>query len=377
MAQNDAQERTEQATPKRLQEAREQGQTLRSRELNTLAMLLMAAGGMFFLGAGLVDSMSALMRGGLQLSRAQIFDHGALTHLFGQSVLDALAALFPFFLLLVVVALGAPLLLGGWSFSGKALAFNWEKLDPLKGLGRLFSLHSGMELIKALVKLILIVAVLVLWLKYNAAAILNLGTEPLNRALAHAINLLAWAFLVCSSTMIVIAAADVPFQIWDHAKKLKMTRQEIRDEGKETDGNPQIKGRIRTLQREMAQRRMMAEVPKADVIITNPTHYAVALRYDQSRMRAPRLVAKGAGPIAQRIRELGAEHQVSIVSAPSLARAVYHSTDLNQEIPAGLYLAVAQVLAYVYQLKRRAENPDLQPAPLPADLPIPDELRRD
>jgi flagellar biosynthesis protein FlhB len=377
MAQNDGQERTEQATPKRLQEAREKGQTVRSREMSTLAMLLMAAGAMFFLGAGLVNNLSALMRGGLHLNRTQVFDPTALTRLFGQSVFDALGALFPFFLLLVVVALGAPLLLGGWSFSGKALAFNWEKLDPIKGLGRLFSWHSGMELIKALVKCALIVAVLMLWLKHNAGAILNLGTEPLNAALAHAVNLLGWAFLMCSSTMIVIAAVDVPFQIWDHAKKLKMTRQEIRDEGKETDGNPQIKGRIRTLQREMAQRRMMAEVPKADVIITNPTHYAVALRYDQSRMRAPRLVAKGAGPIAQRIREVGAEHKVSIVSAPSLARAVYHSTDLNQEIPAGLYLAVAQVLAYVFQLRRRVENPDLQPAPLPDDLPIPDDLRRD
>ncbi|HWQ94672.1 MAG TPA: flagellar biosynthesis protein FlhB [Gammaproteobacteria bacterium] len=377
MAQNDGQERTEQATPKRLQEAREKGQTVRSREMNTLAMLLAAAGALLYLGAGLVNNMSALMRGGLHLTRTQVFDPAALTRVFGQGVFDALGALFPFFLLLVVVALGAPLLLGGWSFSSKALAFKMEKLDPIKGLGRLFSAHSGMELIKALVKFTLVVAALLVWLKYNAGAILNLGTEPLNAALAHTINLLAWAFLVCSSTMIVIAAADVPFQIWDHAKKLKMTRQEIRDEGKETDGNPQVKGRIRFLQREMAQRRMMAEVPKADVIITNPTHYAVALRYDQSRMRAPRLVAKGAGPIAQRIREVGAEHKVSIVSSPSLARAVYHSTDLNQEIPAGLYLSVAQVLAYVYQLRRRAEDPDLQPVPLPDDLPIPDEFRRD
>lgn len=377
MAQNDGQERTEQATPKRLQEAREKGQTVRSREMNTLAMLLMAAGAILFLGTGLINNLSALMRGGLSLNRTQVFDPTALTRLFGESMFGALGALFPFFLLLVVVALGAPLLLGGWSFSSKALSFKLEKLDPVKGLGRLFSLHSGMELIKALVKFTLIVAVLMLWLKHNAGAILNLGTEPLNTALAHAVNLLGWAFLMCSSTMIVIAAVDVPFQIWDHSKKLKMTRQEIRDEGKETDGNPQVKGRIRFLQREMAQRRMMAEVPKADVIITNPTHYAVALRYDQSRMRAPRLVAKGAGPIAQRIREVGAEHKVSIVSSPSLARAVYHSTDLNQEIPAGLYLSVAQVLAYVYQLRRRAEDPDLQPAPLPDDLPIPDEFRRD
>ncbi|MEO6697689.1 MAG: flagellar type III secretion system protein FlhB, partial [Gammaproteobacteria bacterium] len=307
----------------------------------------------------------------------QVFDAAGLPHAFGQSVFDALGALFPFFLLLVLVALGAPLLLGGWSFSGKALAFKAEKLDPIKGLARMFSLHSGMELIKALVKFALVIAMLIVWLKHNAGAILNLGEEPLNAALAHAVNLMGWAFLVCSSTMIVVAAADVPFQIWDHAKKLKMTRQEIRDEGKETEGDPQVKGRIRNLQREMAQRRMMAEVPKADVIITNPTHYAVALRYDQSRMGAPRLVAKGAGLIAERIRELGAEHQVSIVSAPSLARAVYFSTDLNHEIPAGLYLAVAQVLAYVYQLRRRMQDPDVQAVPLPDELPIPDDLRHD
>ena len=247
MAQNDGQERTEQATPKRLEEAREKGQMARSREMNTLAMLLAAAGALLFLGAGLVNNLSALMRGGLSLNRTHAFDPTALTRLFGQSVFDALSALVPFFLLLVVVALGAPLLLGGWSFSSKALGFKFEKLDPIKGLGRLFSLHSGMEFIKALAKFALVIAVLMLWLKYNAGAILNLGTEPLNAALAHAVNLLAWAFLLCSSTMIVVAAVDVPFQIWDHAKQLKMTRQEIRDEGKETDGNPQIKGRIRFL----------------------------------------------------------------------------------------------------------------------------------
>ncbi|HLA74690.1 MAG TPA: flagellar biosynthesis protein FlhB [Gammaproteobacteria bacterium] len=378
MAQDDGQERTEQATPKRLQEARDKGQIARSREWNTMAILMTSAAGILLLGEGLINGLSGFMRHGLHITRAQAFDAAFLTHALQQAMGAALDLFAPLLGLLLLVTLLAPIVLGGWSFSSKGFSFDFGKLDPLKGLGRIISTHGLMELLKALAKFVLIGSVTVLWLWHTTDTLLNLSKEPLVPALAHTINALGWSFLVMSATLMAIAAIDVPLQLWQYAKQLKMTRQEIKDEHKESDGSPEVKGRLRHLQREMAQRRMMAEVPKADVIITNPTHYAVALRYDQSKMRAPKVVAKGAELIAARIREAGKAAGVSIVSAPALARAVYYSTELNREIPSALYLAVAQLLAYVYQLRQyRHQNSAEAGQPIMPDFPIPDEFQRD
>ncbi len=194
-----------------------------------------------------------------------------------------------------------------------------------------------------------------------------MALEP---AIARGLSMLGWAAVILTSTLIVLALFDVPFQLWDHKRQLKMTQQEVRDELKETEGRPEVRGRIRQLQREMAQRRMMEEVPKADVIVTNPTHFAVALRYDADRMRAPIVVAKGADLVAANIRRVGREHDVPLVEAPLLARAIYFSTELEAPIPAGLYLAVAQLLAYVFQLKAYREFGGDIPQP-PDELPGP------
>ena len=369
---DNSQEKTEQPTPKRLKEARDKGQIARSRELNTMAMMLVSAGALLLLGPNLVGQLGELMSDGLRIERAQAFDLAALMEVPAEMVGRALELLMPLFLFLVVVAILAPLALGGWAFSPQSIAPKLERISPLKGIKRVFSSRGLMEMIKALAKFALVASVAVGLLWNLADDFLGLGQEPLRQGMAHMGSLLGWSFLLLSATTILIAAIDVPFQLWYHHKQLRMTRQEIKDEMKETEGRPEVKGKIRNLQREIAQRRMMAEVPKADVVITNPTHFAVALRYDQDRMRAPRVVAKGRDLIAQQIRTIALDSGVYILSAPPLARALYHTTEIDQEVPSELYLAVAQVLAYVYQLRivRRegGKAPDQ-----PTDLPVPDQ----
>jgi flagellar biosynthetic protein FlhB len=373
MAQDSGQERTEQPTPKRLREAREKGQVPRSKELNSMALLMAAAGGLLVMGENLIDGLSELLRSGLSIKQARNIDSQTMMELFGDSALQSLILISPLFVLLVVIVIMTPLGLGGWSFSTKAISFKWEKLDPIKGMGRVFSARGLMELVKVLAKFLLVCVIsgIILWSLIDE--ILGISGEPLKQALTHVATLCGWSFLASSSVLILVAAVDAPFQLWQHNKQLKMTKQEIRDESKETEGRPEVKSRIRTLQREMSQRRMMEAVPTADVVITNPTHFAVALRYDAMAMRAPVVVARGADLIAAQIRSVAAEHDVTIVSAPPLARAIYASTDIDHEIPAGLYIAVATILSYVYQLRAAIDQGDLLPDE-PTDLPIPDEL---
>jgi len=304
------------------------------------------------------------LREGLTLERATLYDDNALLVAFRSAISAALESLAPFMLTVIVAAAVTPALLGGWSFSTKAIAFKIDKLNPLKGLKRVFGANGLMELLKTLAKFALVGAVAVLMLRTLTGEILSLGDQPLLSALGHAAHLILLTLLVVSTPLLIIAAIDAPFQLHQHMKQLKMTRQEIRDESKETDGNPEVKGRIRMLQQEQANRRMMDEVPTADVVITNPTHFAIALRYDPDRMSAPKVVAKGADELARRIRESAGEHGVPLMSAPPLARALYRPTDLNDEIPARLYAAVAQVLTWVFQL-RQADDLGLSPPPPP------------
>ena len=371
MALETGQERTEQPTPKRLREAREKGQVPRSKELNSMALLMASAGGFLLMGENILTGMQEILSGGLALENAHDIDKRGLILLLGNTLLQSLLVVAPLLLLLMVVIVLTPIGLGGWSFSTKALSFKWEKLDPIKGIGRIFSWRGLMELLKVLAKFGLVAAISVMFLWSLIEEILGLGAEPIKPALAHVANLCGWSFLASSSVLIIVAAIDVPFQLWQHTKQLRMTKQEVKDETKETDGRPEVKSRIRMLQQELSQRRMMEAVPQADVVITNPTHYAVALRYDASQMQAPVVVAKGADLVAARIRQVAGKHEVTIVSAPPLARALYASTDLNQEIPAGLYVAVANILSYVYQLNALQAG-DAIPAE-PTDLPIPDE----
>ena len=373
MAENqDGQEKTEQATPKRKEEARKKGQVPRSRELTTMAMLLMAAVAMSFLGEHMIVQLGDVMRLGLEVDRAKLFDTHAVIELFAQAAMLGLLLMLPFLVLMLVTAVAAPVALGGWSFSAEALAFKFDKINPVTGLKRIFAARGAMELVKALAKFLLIglIGALLLW--YFLPQLMSLGREEPAAGLAHAGQILSRSFVVLSASLVVIAAIDVPFQLWDHAKNLKMTRQEVRDEHKNTEGKPEVKARVRTMQREIAQRRMMSEVPKADVVITNPTHYAIALRYDADRMAAPVVVAKGVELIAGQIRTVALANKVPVFEAPPLARALYYSTEIQQPVPAGLYLAVAQVLAYVFQLRASARG---GPVPVaPEDLPVPDDF---
>ena len=376
MAEQTAHERTEQPTPKRLRDAREKGQVARSRELTTMAVLLASAAGILLVGNTFISDLLDMMRDVFITSRADLMDIDKVPEIFEQSMTTAIVALIPFFTIVVAAALFSPMALSGWSFSTQAMAFKWEKLDPIKGISRIFSWRGLVELIKALAKFAVVLVIALLLLRHNVDSFMTLGTEDVMQSLHDTGKILGWSFLVLSSAMILIAAVDVPFQLWDHNRQLKMTRQEVKDEYKETDGSPDMKRRVREVQQEMARRRMMQDVPKADVVITNPTHYAVALRYDQNRMRAPIVVAKGKDLIAQQIRHIALSHHVPILSAPPLSRALYFSTELQHEIPAGLYLAVAQVLAYVYQLRKGTEKPSDEALTM-HDLPIPDEFKHD
>jgi flagellar biosynthetic protein FlhB len=370
------QEKTEEPSGRRLSKAREEGQVPRSRELNTLIMLLSAGFALMFLGPHIISGLLEMLRSSFVIDRAVIFNTEIVPALFLNKVGVAINYLMPFFLFMLIAAIAAPLPLSGWVFSTKALAPKLNRLDPIKGLrNKIFSWKGLVELLKALVKFVIVASVGYLLFQAKIGDFLALGHENLNSALSNMGVELIRVFILLSSSLIVIALVDVPFQLWDHKRQLKMTKQELKDEHKETEGSPEIKRRVRQTQYEMSTRRMMEAVPQADVVVTNPTHYAVALRYDQLRMSAPVVVAIGADLIALQIRRVADANEVPILEAPPLARALYHNSELNQEIPAGLYLAVAQVLAYIYQLKHYQSHGGVQPD-APGDLPIPDELRR-
>ncbi len=369
-------DKSEQPTSKRLEEARKKGPIARSRELNTLVVTLGGAGGLLVFGAGMADALLGIMRGNFELSREVLLDERYMALYLLATGKLALELLAPLIMALLVIALAGPVSLGGWLFSSEALQPKFSRMNPLSGLKRMFSVQALVELGKAVGKFLVVLTVAVAVLMANQDDLLSIGHEPLPQAIAHSAQIVGWCSLWMACSLILIAAIDVPFQLWDHKQKLMMTKQEVRDEFKDTEGKPEVKSRIRQLQYEMAQRRMLQEVPQADVVITNPTHFAVALKYDADKGGAPRLVAKGGDFLALKIREIAQEHRVELLESPALARAVFYSTELDQEIPAGLYLAVAQVLAYVYQLKQFRAGKGKRPGPLP-DLPIPPDLQRD
>ena len=373
MAEND-QERTERPTAKRLEKAREEGQVPRSVELNAAAVLLVTAGGLHFLGGSIGAALFDIMKSALSISPKEAVDPGLALSAASAEMLRGLVACAPVLGLTLVAALVAPLALGGWNLSFGALAPDFTRLDPIAGFGRFFSARGAVELGKAFGKFLIVATVAVVVLRKQSPHLLALGTAPLPVAIAQSANLASDALLAVSGGLVIIAAIDVPFQLWQYTDKLKMTRDEIRQEFKESEGAPEVRSRIRRTQREYARRRMMHEVPKADVVVVNPTHFAVALRYDESRMRAPLVVAKGTDLVAARIREIATEHSVPIFEAPPLARALHHSVEIGSEVPATLYVAVAQVLTYIYQVKAARTSGARQPEP-PAIDPGIDAVR--
>jgi flagellar biosynthetic protein FlhB len=357
------QERTERATPKRLDEARKKGQVPRSVELSMAAVCVAAATAVYTLGRGAAGKFAELMRGSLSLDPAQAVGENVIWPALMSAGSQALLIILPILGATFLAALAAPLAIGGWNFSTQALMPQFSRLSPAKGLGRMFSARGSVELGKGLAKVGVVAVIAMVLLKGMTPQMLGLSSEPLNGAITHSAALAGYALLVLCFGLVAIAAFDVPFQLWQHSRDLKMTREEVREEYKESEGSPETRGRIREAQRALARGRMMQEVPKADVIVTNPTHYAVALKYDDAKMRAPIVVAKGTDLTAARIREIAMENNVPIIEAPPLARALYRTVDLGREVPAALYVTVAQVLTYVYQLKACVERGVTPPPP--------------
>lgn len=371
------QDKTEDPTEKRKKDSREKGEIARSKELNTLAIMLAGAGALLIFGGALAQDMMELMRMNFTLSREVILDERNMGSFLLHSGQIALLAIQPVMITLLLAALIGPISLGGWLFAAGSMAPKFSRMNPGAGLKRMFSAKALVELLKALAKFFIVLFVALVVLSSDIDDLLRIAHEPLDMAIIHSLQVVGWSTLWMACGLIIIAAVDVPVQLWESAKKLKMTKQEIRDEHKDQEGRPEVKQRIRQLQREMSQRRMMEAIPDADVVITNPTHYAVALKYDPDKGGAPMLVAKGSDFLALKMREIAVANNVLLLESPALARSIYYSTELEQEIPGGLYLAVAQVLAYVYQIRQHRAGKGKRPDPLKDDLPIPPDLRRD
>lgn len=373
MSEESDQEKTEAPTPHRLEKAREEGQIPRSRELTSLLMLLAGLALLWTGGTSLAGSLARMLADGLH------FDHQIINnpHLIIQQISHliqlAVVALLPLITGLIVMAIVAPMLTGGMTFSGKSIQFDPGRMNPVKGIKRMFSMQTFAELFKALLKAALVGAVVGIFLWHSWPSMLHLINEAPVTALRDALDTAALCALLVILGLTPVVGFDVFFQIFSHIKKLRMTRQDIRDEHKQNEGDPHVKGRIRQQQRAMARRRMMADIPKADVIVTNPTHYAVALQYDENKMSAPKVLAKGAGQIALRIREQGALHKVPTLEAAPLARALYRHAEIGQQIPGPLYAAVAEVLAWVWQLRRWRTEGGVIPSK-PDNLPVPEAL---
>lgn len=376
MAEESDLERTEPASSRRLEQAREEGRVPQSRELSAFLVLLAGAAGFWSIGDWLTRHAASILRHGLSFERRAAFDVQAMSTAFLSLSWEALLLAAPMFILAIVGAVAAPIMLGGLVFSPNAMSLDFTRIDPVRGLGRIFSMQGVAELVKALLKAALVGGVVYWVVLHQQDALFALLSQPLETGLVSFGRMLSFAFLALVCGIAVIAAIDVPFQLWQYYSKLRMTKEEVRQEGKEQEGDPQMKARIRSQQRELARRRMMAEVPKADVVVTNPSHYAVALKYDSKNMGAPQVVAKGMNLIAQRIRELAAEHGVPQLEAPPLARALYRHSDVGDQIPAALYTAVAEVMAYVYQLNQfiSSGGRGVMPPNLPKDLPVPPDM---
>ena len=351
MAEESDLEKTEEASPRRLEKAREDGDVPRSRELATFTVLMAATLGFWVSGESMIRQLKHMLSKGLSFERMQVMDPAQLGIGLSQQLFDLLMVFAPFVGLIMLAALGSPMLIGGWLFSGKALGPNFGKLNPIQGLANMVSKRSLVELLKAVGKTLLVGFVAWAVISSQVDEIFALIAQSPATATAHHGHLLLVCFTSLVGALALIAIIDAPYQMYHYAQKLMMTRQDLRDESKESDGNPEIKAKIRAQQREMSRRRMMAEVPTADVVVTNPTHYAVALKYPENANYAPLVVAKGVDELAAKIREIATENQIVIMEAPPLARALYQHAELGDEIPATLYTAVAQVLAYVFQLR--------------------------
>ncbi|MCF6457929.1 flagellar biosynthesis protein FlhB [Pseudoalteromonas sp. MMG024] len=375
MAEGSDQERTEEPTPKKLQDAAKKGQVARSKETGTTFVLIAAAVSFLLFGKDIAVGLYNVMGRLLSLNRNEVYDTTKMFSVWGEVANELWYGMTMFVLCLLVAGVIGNTFLGGFNFSWQAAAPKASKMSPLKGFARMFGKQAAIELVKALLKFGLIATVAVYLIKGYFPEILTLSLEAVPGNIEHALWILAWMFFALAMTLIVIASIDAPFQKWNHNEQLKMTLQEVKDEYKNSEGDPQIKARIRRTQREMSQRRMMQDVPDADVVVTNPTHYAVALKYDTAKAGAPMVIAIGGDQIALQIRKIADRYEVPIVESPALARSLFHTGEVGQQIPEQLFVAVAQVLAYVFQLKQFNKGRGKRPEKLAKELPIPEDFK--
>ncbi len=372
MAEDSGQDKTEEPTEKKIKESREKGQVARSRELNTMVSLLFASLGFIMVGDFMAEELVKLFRKDLTLERDWLFDTQKIIEVLSINTMAAIKLLAPFFFIMFISVFVGPLLVGGWNFSGKSLKPKFSKLNPFTGIKRVFGPNGLVELLKALAKFCLIGAAAILLTISSSEDLAGLGQESIEQGLIHGSKMFLLEFFVLTAVLVLIAIFDIPYQLWSNKKKLKMTMQEVKQENKQTEGSPEVKGRIRALQREVAQRKMLQDVPEANVIIVNPTHFAVALKYEDGKTGAPKVVARGVDNMALKIREIGAAHHVPVFTAPPLARALYYSSEIGQTIPEGLYIAVAKILAYIFQLKNLPGNQ----AQAPTEFEVPGKFRQ-
>jgi flagellar biosynthesis protein FlhB len=382
VAEESDEDKTESPTAHRLEKAREEGQIPRSRELTSVLMLLAGLLILWLGGELMAEQLASMLATGFRFDHAMVTDDKMIIAHISNLIGQAVTALLPLMAGLVIVAIAAPMLLGGINISGKSIKLDFNKLNPLSGLKRMVSSQTWAELLKAILKAVLVGLVGGWYIWSHWQEMLRLISESPINALHHGLTMIAISCALIMLGLVPMVGFDVFWQLDSHFKKLKMSRQEIRDEHKQNEGDPHVKGRIRQAMRAAARRRMMADVPKADVIVTNPTHYSVALQYQEGKMSAPKVIAKGAGDIALKIRELAKEHRIPILEAPPLARALYRHTEIGQFIPGALYGAVAEVLAWVWQLRRWKREGGLIPTkpkqlPVPADMDFAGENRND
>lgn len=375
MAESDSGEKTEEPTAKKLTDARKKGQIARSKDLGTMFVLVGSACALLIVGESLASALGNVMTRLFSLSRHEALDIHALYNVLRGSVSEVVSPLMWIFVIIFFAAMVGNTMLGGISFSAEAMAPKLSKMSPLAGFKRMFGVKALVELVKSILKFFVVFIVAYLLLVNLFDSILGLSVEAIPMNIEHSVSMLSWMFLILALSIGIIVAIDAPYQVWDHNRQLKMSKQDIKDEMKSSEGSPEVKGRIRRAQYEMSQRRMMSEVPDSDVVITNPTHYAVALKYDSNAGGAPKLVAKGIDEMAIHIRTIAKEHKVEIIQSPALARSLYYTADVNEDIPEELFAAVAQVLAFIFQLEAYRKGKARTPTPISKNLPIPDEFR--
>lgn len=371
----DAHEKTEEPTGKKLQQARDKGQIARSKELSTVLVLVASAISFLILGKDIAVALFNVMQRSFTLSRDETYDFVHMIQAVQAAISEVSIPVMFYMIIALIAGIYGNIALGGYNFTWTSAAPKASKMNPINGFKRMFGTNGLVELLKALAKFIVVAVSTYFCLAYFQDEALHLDMEIYPNNMAHALELLSWVFLIICCSLIPIAVFDVPYQKYKHNKEMKMTKQEVKDERKNAEGNPEIKGKIRSLQFQAAARRMMQEVPQADVVVTNPTHYSIALKYDENGNTAPILVAKGADELAMHIRKIADAHEVPILASPMLARAIYYTTEPEQEIPEQLFMAVAQVLAYVFQLKAHKQGKGKKPVPLSSNLPIPPDMQ--